>query len=61
MQMAAGLMCVALGCLHFSDRARSAHEVRSFYLGSLIPKTSRARGSIAVIEVVCGFVLLFTA
>jgi hypothetical protein len=57
--MTVGLVCVALGCLHFADRGRTPHE-RSFYIGSV--KTSHTmRGVLAAIEVVCGFALLFTA
>ena len=59
MQTLVGLTCVALGCLHFVDRGRTPHE-RSFYIGSV--KTShRMRGALALIEVLCGFALLFTA
>jgi hypothetical protein len=58
-QTAIGLLCVTLGCLHFIDRGRTPHS-RSFYIGSV--KTSHAmRGVLAVIEVACGFALLFTA
>jgi len=58
-QTAVGLVCVALGCMHFVDRGRTPHE-RSFYFGTV--KTSHSmRGVLALIEVVCGFALLFTA
>ncbi|MEY2436889.1 MAG: hypothetical protein QOF97_1725 [Acidimicrobiaceae bacterium] len=59
MQTAVGLVCVALGCLHFVDRGRTPHA-RSFYFGSV--RTSHTfRAVLAVTEVLCGFALLFTA
>jgi hypothetical protein len=58
MQTAVGLVCVALGCMHFVDRGRTPHT-RSFYVGSV--RTSHTlRAVLALIEVVCGFALLFT-
>jgi hypothetical protein len=59
MQAIVGLICVALGCAHFVDRGRTPHA-RSFYFGS-ITTSHRLRGVLALIEVVCGFALLFTA
>jgi hypothetical protein len=59
MQVAVGLVCVALGCMHFVDRGRTPHA-RSFYFGSVSGSHS-LRAVLAVIEVVCGFALLFTA
>lgn len=59
MQAVAGGLCVVLGCLHFLDRGRP-QQARSFYVGNL--RTSPGtRAVIALIEVVVGFVLLFTA
>jgi hypothetical protein len=58
MQAAVGLVCVALGCLHFVDRGRTPHA-RSFYLGS-VSSSHRLRAVFALIEVLCGFALLFT-
>jgi hypothetical protein len=58
-QTVVGLVCVVLGCLHFADRDRRSHQ-RSFYLGAV--RTSPGlRGALALVEVVCGLVLLFTA
>jgi hypothetical protein len=59
MQAVVGLICVALGCMHFIDRGRTPHA-RSFYLGS-VATSHRLRGVLALIEVTCGFALLFTA
>jgi hypothetical protein len=59
MQVAVGLMCVALGCLHFVDRGRTPHA-RSFYLGS-VTSSHTLRAVLALIEVACGFILLFSA
>jgi hypothetical protein len=59
MQTAVGLVCVALGCMHFVDRGRTPHA-RSFYFGSV--RTSHTlRAVLALVEVACGFALLFTA
>jgi hypothetical protein len=60
-QAAAGFMCVALGVLHFLDRERHPHATRSYYLGSLIPRSSATRAGLAIIEVAVGFALVFTA
>jgi len=58
-QTAVGFVCVALGCIHFADRDRQSHH-RSFYLGAV--RTSPGlRAALAVVEVVCGCALLFTA
>ena len=59
MQTAVGLLCVVLGCLHFFDRGRHA-QARSFYIGSLKPSPG-SRAVLALVEVACGFLLLFTA
>jgi hypothetical protein len=59
MQTAVGLVCVALGCIHFVDRDRRSHH-RSFYLGA-VTTSPGLRAALAMIEVVCGLVLLFTA
>ena len=59
MQVAVGLVCVALGCLHFVDRGRTPHA-RSFYFGS-VSSSHTLRAVLALIEVVVGFLLLFTA
>ena len=59
MQTVVGLLCVVLGCMHFVDRGRTPHQ-RSFYIGTV--KTSHTmRGLLALIELTCGFVLMFTA
>ena len=60
MQTAAGVACVAIGFLHFVDRDRPPEAVRSYYLGSIIPKTPVVRAALAVVEVTFGFTLLFT-
>lgn len=57
MQTVVGLLCVALGCMHFVDRARP-QQARSYYLGTLTGG-HRLRGTLAFVEVVFGFVLLF--
>lgn len=59
MQTTVGLLCVALGVMHFSTRDHH-HRARSFYLNSLAGSET-ARGLMATIEVGVGFVLLFTA
>lgn len=61
MQTAVGVPCVVLGCLHFLDRSRAPEQIRSFYLGALIPRTSTALGPVGVIEVIVGFALIFSA
>ena len=58
-QVAVGLLCVGLGCMHFLDRGRTPHA-RSFYIGS-VATSHTLRGVLAVVEVACGFALLFTA
>jgi hypothetical protein len=58
-QTAVGLVCVALGCVHFLDRDRVSHS-RSFYLGALTT-SPRLRAALAIVEVVCGAALLLTA
>jgi hypothetical protein len=58
MQVAVGLVCVLLGCTHFVDRGRTPHA-RSFYFGS-VTTSHTLRAVLALIEVLCGFVLLFT-
>jgi hypothetical protein len=52
-------MCVALGVMHFTTRDHH-HRARSFYLNSLADSAA-ARGVLATIEVLVGFLLLFTA
>jgi len=47
--------------LHFLDRSRAPEQIRSFYLGALIPRTSTALGPVGVIEVIVGFALIFSA
>jgi len=59
MQTAVGFACIALGCLHFIDRGRTPHA-RSFYFGS-VTSSHTFRAVLAVIELLCGFVPLFTA
>jgi hypothetical protein len=59
MQVAVGLVCVALGCMHFVDRGRTPHA-RSFYFGS-VTTSHTLRAVLALAEVICGFLLLFTA
>jgi hypothetical protein len=59
MQTAVGLVCVVIGTMHFVDRGRTPHT-RSFYLGS-VTQSHRLRAALALIEVSCGFLLLFTA
>jgi hypothetical protein len=59
MQTAVGLVCVVIGSIHFVDRGRTPHA-RSFYFGSVI-QSHRLRAVLALIEVSCGFLLLFTA
>ena len=59
MQTVVGIICIALGCMHFADRDRATHS-RSFYVGGL-KMSPRFRTGLAIIEVLCGFVLLFTA
>lgn len=59
MQTVVGLLCVALGCLHFAKRDREPQE-RSLYFGSLTGSVA-ARSVLAMIEVVAGLALLFTA
>jgi len=59
MQAIALVICIALGCAHLVDRGRTPHATSS-YFGS-VTTSHRLRGSLALIEVVCGFALLFTA
>lgn len=59
MQTAVGVVCIALGCMHFVDRGRTPHA-RSFYFGS-VTSSHTLRAVLAFVEVTCGFVLLFTA
>jgi hypothetical protein len=59
MQTIVGLLCVALGVLHFSTRDHH-HRARSFYLNSLA-ESATARGILAGVEVAVGFAFLFTA
>ena len=59
MQVLVGVMCVALGCMHFVDRGRTPHA-RSFYFGS-VTSSHTLRAVLAIIEVGCGFALLFSA
>lgn len=59
MQVALGLMIILLGVIHFADRDRPPQEVRTYFLGT--PRSSLGRGGLAVIEVVIGFIVLFTA
>ena len=59
MQAVVGIICIALGCMHFSDRGRARHS-RSFYVGALTMSPAFRTG-LAILEVLCGFVLLFTA
>jgi hypothetical protein len=59
LQTAVGLASVGLGCLHFVARGRRP-VTRSFYLGSAV-SSSTLRTVLALVEVSCGFVLLFTA
>jgi len=58
-QTAAGLFCVVLGMMHFTTRDHH-HRARSFYLNSLAD-SSGARAALATVEVMVGFILLFTA
>ena len=57
--MAAGVVCVMFGVIHFLDRERPYPERRSYYAGS--PSTELGRAALAVAEVALGFALLFTA
>ena len=59
MQTAAGLFCVVLGMMHFTTRDHH-HRARSFYLNSLAD-SSGTRAALATVEVMVGFILLFTA
>ena len=59
MQTLVGIICIGLGCMHFADRDRARHS-RSFYVGALTMSPAFRTG-LAVIEVACGFALLFTA
>jgi len=58
-QTLVGIICVALGCMHFADRGRARHT-RSFYVGA-VTMSPAFRTGLALVEVACGFVLLFTA
>jgi hypothetical protein len=58
-QTLVGLVCVLLGCMHLADRDRTPYA-RSFYFGSA-RSSHTVRASLAIIEVTCGFALLFTA
>jgi hypothetical protein len=58
-QTAVGLVCVALGCVHFLSRDR-APQTRSFYLGATT-SSPLLRATLALIELGCGFALLFLA
>ena len=58
MQTIVGLLCIALGCMHFVDRSRP-QRARSYYLGTLTG-AHRLRSSMAFVEVAFGFLLLFT-
>jgi hypothetical protein len=59
MQTAVGLVCVALGRIHFVNRDR-APQTRSFYLGAA-SSSPVLRATLAVVELGCGVVLLFLA
>ena len=59
MQVAAGLVCVLLGMVHFLDRDRPVEVRRHYFL--FVPPTSLGRGALATGEVLVGFLLLFTA
>jgi len=52
-------MCILLGMIHFVDRERSNDARRVYYLGH--PATVTGRAVLASLEVVVGFLLLFTA
>jgi hypothetical protein len=60
-QTAAGLACVALGVLHFVDRDRVQPHARSYYFGTMVPRTPGVRALLALVEVAVGFALLFTS
>ena len=59
MQTAVGLACVALGCIHFVSRDR-APQTRSFYFGATT-SSPVLRAALALVELGCGFALLFLA
>ena len=58
-QAVVGMIIVMLGCLHFADRYRANEARRQFYVGT--PTSVARRSALALVEIVIGFALLFTA
>lgn len=59
MQVGLGLAIILLGVMHFFDRDRPPQEVRTYFLAA--PRSALGRGTLAVSEVLIGFLVLFTA
>jgi hypothetical protein len=54
-----GIVIVLLGSLHFADRYRPQQARHQYYLGT--PGSVAGRSALALVEVLLGFILLFTA